>query len=285
VTIATGYALAAMVCYGLADYIFKRSAQAGVPAHLFLVAQAWCFFPMTFGYALLTQRLVIALPVLWGLLAGLFVYIGLYYFLRSLVAGLVSITAPIFRLNFIVTAFLAIVLLREPLTMAKLIGFLLALIAVWLLLGALDRGYSLTHKVTQRSLIQVSIATVAFGASNFFHKMGVEQGILPETMVAMQAAAFCPLATLFAWWAEGQLPPPVSTWRHALPSAIVLLFATLFLLHSLALGPASVLVPIAQMGFVVPAALGIAVLGEQLTLRKVAGLAAAVAALGALAMA
>ena len=48
-------------------------------------------------------------------------------------------------------------------------------------------------------------------------------------------------------------------------------------------GQASVLVPIAQMGFIVAALLGIFVLGERVTLRKAAGLAAALAALTALA--
>jgi multidrug transporter EmrE-like cation transporter len=46
-----------------------------------------------------------------------------------------------------------------------------------------------------------------------------------------------------------------------------------------------VLVPIAQMGFVVTAVLGVAVLREPVTARKVAGLVAATAALAALAFA
>jgi multidrug transporter EmrE-like cation transporter len=44
-----------------------------------------------------------------------------------------------------------------------------------------------------------------------------------------------------------------------------------------------VLVPITQMGFVVTAALGIALLGEPVTVRKTVGLVAAVGALAALA--
>jgi uncharacterized membrane protein len=55
------------------------------------------------------------------------------------------------------------------------------------------------------------------------------------------------------------------------------------MLHGLTEGPASVLVPIAQMGFIVTAALGVLVLHERMTARKGAGLAAALAALAALA--
>ena len=41
-------------------------------------------------------------------LAGLVIFVGFYYFLRALATASVSIVAPIFRLNFIVTAALAL---------------------------------------------------------------------------------------------------------------------------------------------------------------------------------
>jgi transporter family protein len=82
---------------------------------------------------------------------------------------------------------------------------------------------------------------------------------------------------------DGRIAPPAAMWQHAAAAAVVLIFAFLFMLHAIALGPASVLVPIAQMGFVVSAALGILVLGEPMTARKGAGLAAALATLGVMA--
>jgi len=62
-----------------------------------------------------------------------------------------------------------------------------------------------------------------------------------------------------------------------------LLGATICLLRSVASGEASVLVPIAQMGFVVAALLGIFILRERVAGRKVIGLAVGLAALLALA--
>jgi transporter family protein len=58
--------------------------------------------------------------------------------------------------------------------------------------------------------------------------------------------------------------------------------AFLLMLYGHTLGPASVLVPITQMGFVVTAALGVVLLGEPVTARKMVGLAAALSALAAL---
>ena len=70
----------------------------------------------------------------------------------------------------------------------------------------------------------------------------------------------------------------------ATAGAVVGAFGFIFMMRGLALGDASVVVPIAQMGLVVSAGLGVLMLGERLTGRKLAGLVAAVAALAMLAM-
>ena len=75
------------------------------------MAQAWFFLPLVILYALATRTLALDPAALWGSLAGAFIFIGFYYFIRSLATGSVSTNASIFRLNFIVTAFLAIALL------------------------------------------------------------------------------------------------------------------------------------------------------------------------------
>src|SRR5580700_4747811 len=102
------YAVIAMACYGVSDFIYKQAAAAGIRADHFLMAQGWCFCPLVILYALATHTLVPDPAALWGSLAGAFIFIGFYYFIRSLATGSVSTNASIFRLNFIVTAFLAI---------------------------------------------------------------------------------------------------------------------------------------------------------------------------------
>ena len=275
----TGYAFAALVCYGLGDFIYKRATTAGIKPHHFLMGQAWCFCPAVFLYAWATGTLVVGPPAAWGALAGVLIFVAFYNFLRSLAAGSVSINAPIFRLNFVITAILAIAILGEPLRPAMPVALALALAATWLLLGGLDRR----TKIDRGSLVSVLIATVALGAANFFHTLGLRHGSSPETMLAAQAAVFVTLSTVFVRVVDGKIAPPAATWSHAAAAAGVLICAFLFMLHAITRGPASVLVPIAQMGFVVTAALGILVLGEPITTRKAGGLAAALASLAVLA--
>jgi len=274
------YAVVAMVCYGVSDFVYKRAAGEGIRANHFLMVQAWFFCPLVILYALVTRSLVPDWAALWGSLAGAFVFVGFYFFIRSLASGSVSTNASIFRLNFVVTALLAIVWLGETVTLAKITGLALALAATWLLLGAPGptRGDS-----TRQSLIEVGIATLAFGASNFFRTVGLRHGAVPETLAVAQAALFMPLATAVVYVGERSLRPPPTAFKYGAIAAVVLLGATVCLLRSVARGQASALVPITQMGFVVAALLGIVVLREPVSLRKGVGLEAAMAALAALA--
>jgi transporter family protein len=277
------YAMAAMACYGVSDFIYKQAAAAGIRADHFLMAQGWCFCPLVILYALATHTLVPDPAALWGSLAGAFIFIGFYCFIRSLATGSVSTNASIFRLNFIVTAFLAIALLGEPLSPGKIAGLALALLATWLLLGDGAASPRAPNDVRRRSLAEVAVATLAFGASNFFHTVGLRHGAVPETLAVAQAALFMPLATIVVYFADRKVLLPWVTFKYSAAAAIVLLGATIFLLRSVAGGQASVLVPITQMGFIVAALLGIFALRERVTLRKAIGLASALAALGMLA--
>ncbi len=73
------------------------------------------------------------------------------------------------------------------------------------------------------------------------------------------------------------------TFKYGAAAAVVLLGATISLLRGVAGGQASVLVSIAQMGFIVAALLGILILREPVTVRKAIGLVSALAALAVLA--
>src|SRR5215470_14240912 len=273
------YALAAMLCFGLADLIYKRASAIGVPAHHLMMLQAWCFGPSILAYAWLTHTLQLEWSAVWGALAGLFSYVGFLNFARSLRTGSISVVVPIFRLNFAFTALLAIALLGESVSITKCGGLLLALLAVWLLLGG-----PVSDRPTDRTaLVQVAIAVVTVGASNLFYKIGLRAGAPPETLLVAQAVAFNACALSYTLFADGALRPTKYAWQYPALAAVVLLFAFMLLLHSLVIGEASVFVPVAQMGFVVTAAVGILALGEPLTARKAGGLAAALGALALLA--
>src|SRR4051812_22206096 len=271
-----------MLSYGAADLVYKRAATAGVKPHHFLMVQAWMFAPAMVAYALVTGALHVVPAAGWGMAAGLCVFYGLYNFSRSLRDGAVSVNAPIFRLNFTLTVALAVVVLGEPLDTMKIAGLALALLAVWLLLGG--PGSAETPGVSRASLVRVILATIAMGIANFCYKLGVMYGATPATMVVAQASVFFPLASIFGYLPERKFNPPAATWPYAACAALLLGVAFMLLATSLVSGQASVLVPVAQMGFVITAAAGILVLGEPTNARRIVGLVIAVGALVCLAV-
>src|SRR5688572_10080587 len=142
-----------MLALGLVDLVYQRGTAAGVQAHHFLMLQGWFFLPAVVLYGLATGTFDPAPYMLWGMTAGLFVFVALYHFARALKSGAVSVIAPVFRLSFTVTTALAVVLLGEPLTAWKLAGLAFALAAVWLLLGA-GVGSAATRGAVRSALLR-----------------------------------------------------------------------------------------------------------------------------------
>jgi uncharacterized membrane protein len=225
------------------------------------MVQSWVFTPAVALYGLLTGSLTFVAGTLWGGLAGLFILVGFYNFAHSLKSGSVSINAPVFRLSFVITAALAVLLLGEPLTPHKIAGIALALTAAWLVL----------------------VATAAVGIGNFIYTYGLRAGATPASLIVAQGIVVVTLATAFVATMDRRIQPSRAALRYAPMAAIVLASAFVFLVESLARGEASVVVPIAQMGFGVTALLGFLFLREPFTARKGAGLVVALAAMASLA--
>jgi uncharacterized membrane protein len=280
---SVAYALGALLLYGLADFVYKRAATAGAQPHRFLMVQTWFFSSLALAYGLATGTLVFGPGAAWGAAAGVLVVVGYYNFAWSLRHGSVSTNATIFRLSFAVTAALAVLILGEPLTAAKLAGLALALLAVWLMLAAPGSATRPAEPGSRASLARVLLATLAVGVASFTYKLGLRAGAAPIALVVAQGAVAVTLATGFAARIDGSVRPSRAALAHAPVAAVLLVVAFVFLAKGLQGGEASVIVPIAQMGFVVTALLGFVLLREPFTARKGAGLAAAVAALASLA--
>ncbi len=242
------YALGAMLLFGIGDLVYKRGAAAGAQPHHFLMVQSWVFMPTVASYGLFTGSLKFSpAAALWGGLAGVFALTGFYNFAHSLKSGLISINAPVFRLSFVITAALAVLLLSEPLTPYKIAGIALALAAVWLLLGA-PAADPAGRRESRSSLVRVLVATAAVGIGNLIYKYGLRAGATPASLIVAQSVVFVTLATAFVGAVDRRIRPSGAALRYAPRAAIALAFAFAFMVESLARGEASVVVPIAQMG-------------------------------------
>ena len=278
-----GYAMGALLFFGMGDLIYKRGGAAGAQPHQLLMVQSWVFTPTVALYGLSTGTLTFVPGTAWGALAGLFVMIGFYNFAHSLKSGSISVNAPIFRLSFVITATLAVLLLGEPLGFFKVGGIALALAAAWLLLGAPAGDDAVRRHESRSSLPRVLLATLSIGIGNVVYKFGLRAGATPASLVVAQALVVVTLSTALAAVKDRRIRSSAVVLRYAAAAAVVLAVAFTFLVEGLARGDASVVVPVAQMGFGVTALLGFLFMREQFTARKGAGLIVALAALGSFA--
>ena len=121
--------------------------------------------------------------------------------------------------------------------------------------------------------------------TNFLFKLGLVSGATPATVLVAQAGGIFTIATVASIVTDRglKLTPGVSRWGPT--AGILLTLAFTCLLHGLSLGEASIVVPIAQFGFVVAAIIGFVFFKEAITKRKILGLLCASGAVLLLAVA
>ncbi|MCC7105066.1 MAG: DMT family transporter [Chloroflexi bacterium] len=269
-------ALGAMVLAGVSDTLYKRAQLHGTRPASFFVMQAVVFLPACLLIALLTGTLVLTPAALQlGVPAGLFLFGGQVLFLRSLQHGDATINVPIYKLSFVVTATVAVLLFGERLTVVRILAIGLAVVGVLVLAGGESAR---SHRLDRQGLGLLLLATVFFGLFQACYKGGMLAGAPPYTFLTVQAATFLVLAAA-ASYREDRLHPTWAAVLHAPICGALLTAGYGLLLLSLQQGDATISIPIAQLSFVVTSLLAVLVLGEQMTGRKVAGTLAAVLAI------
>ncbi len=250
-----------MVIQSFADCVYKRSQIKGAIPETFLVYQSYAF-------ALTAFLLVLGLGVFPTTLTawkyappcGLIAFSAYYCFLRSLKGGQVSVNTMIFRLSFVLTAFLAALFLKEVVTLRKLSGLAVATLAVLSLtvLPALLQGTT-SQKTTEsaersKSLVFALSAMVCLGVLSFLYKLAAGEGVAAPSLIFIQSTVFSPAAMIYAALRRRFVWHPVTV-AHGLGAGVLLSLALTFLVAALTQGDAGIMVPINQMSFVLTAAL------------------------------
>jgi uncharacterized membrane protein len=266
-----------MVLLGTGDVLYRRATAFEMTPASFMTVQSWFFGPTALVLAIATGTLRWTPAILVGLVCGALSFCASYSFLRSLQApgAQVGVNAPIYRLNLVVTAALAIAILGERLTWAKAAGLSLAVAAVLLLAEASPRRL----RARPGGLGWALAASAAFGVLNFVYKVGVVLGAPPPLLIFAQFCALTTIATSYATWGEGGLRLTRTIWVHAPVCGVLNSSGRILLLWGLRTGEASAAVPVSQMSFVFTFLLAAPLFGERVTLRKTLGIAAAALAI------
>jgi drug/metabolite transporter (DMT)-like permease len=282
-SLAITLAFIALLVGGVADFLYRIAQDKGISSGVFLFWQSIIFSAILWIYALITGE-VAKLDLfthMVGLPAGAMGFAALTLFIISVKTGDISVNAPIFRLNFVITSAGAMILLGEPVLPLRVLGVVLALLSVFFFAELTSLK---VIKNPSRSLVLVSTASIIFGFVGILIKYGLENDIDPIPLLLSQTIAFQIAATINVIVQKSWRPNRATILYSPLVAILQLIWASLTL-FALNIADASVIYPIIQLSFIVTAILGFILLKEKLNRSKSIGIIFAITTVGVLSIA
>jgi len=270
VSVSAQLILLALLCTGYSDFLYKKAQSSGVSVAKFMTMQSAAFITVQivcciiFGFQFSRDLIVL------GLMGGMFAFVSFGLLYRSMRDGDASVNATIFRMGFIFTSGICEGMFGEAVAFDKMIGSAGAIGAIALI--------SLAPGARWSRLSFPILAAVAFGFLRFLHRSAGLMGVSPWSLLLVQSIVF-QVCTQVARRGD-----PMKGIRQMAPETLFYAPACGFLLASAAIacilafrtGEASVLAPVAQLGFLVTTPMAVFALNERFDVRKALGLALAV---------
>ncbi len=266
---AIGFALISLLFAGINDVVFKRYSRKQRSRGMFVVGVGivWGVLQLL-ALAQQGQQLDAGLPTLgFGAAAGVMVTLSNLLLLESLAHLDVSLGSTIYRLNTVGVVVLSFIFLGEPMDPVKLFGIGFAVVAVLYLYR--DRpAHSEVHIVSLFFWVAVSASALRAGFGVTF-KAGLSQGAHAPTMMLIAAASWIVGGLCYARLREQRVRITRKKLAYAALSGVLVFFIVNSLALALERGEASVVVPIANLSFVVALALSVATGMERFTMKKI----------------
>lgn len=281
---AVAFALLSLACAGVTDVVFKRYSAADRSRGLYVlgIGVAWTLLQSAIVGATGHGLELDAQTLGFGLAAGLLVALSNTLLIESLTHIDVGLGSTIYRLNTIGVVVLAVVLLDEPLTAIKLVGVILGVAAIVLLF---ERRHAhaearATFRIFFAMVVLASLLRACFGVLS---RQAALRDVDLQAMLLVNAPVWILVGALYAWRRGERIHVNAATLKYAAASGALICGVANFLMLAVARGEASIVVPIANMSFLVALLISAALGMERLTGRKMVAMGLAVAAIVVLA--
>ncbi len=266
---AIGFALVSLLFAGINDVVFKRYARKERSRGMFVVGIGivWGTLQLL-ALAMQGQHLSATLPTLgFGVAAGVMVTLSNLLLLESLAHLDVSLGSTIYRLNTVGVVILAFVFLGESMNFVKLLGIGFGVIAALYLYR--DRPAQIeVHVLSLFFWVAVSASLLRAGFGVTF-KAGLSQGAHAPTMMLIGAASWIIGGFCYARLRERRVRITRKKLGYSAVSGVLVFLIVNSLILALERGEASVVVPIANLGFIIALALSVAMRMERFTINKI----------------
>lgn len=270
------YALLSLFFAGLNDLLFKRySAKARSRGMMiFTIGLVWAALQLTLMLGSAASFEVDGVTVAYGLAAGLALTLSNLLLIESLTHIEVSLGSTIYRLNTLGVVVLSVLLLQESLGLYKVAGIASGVCAILLLLQAPGVGVDLRlHRRFVGLAILASLLRALYGVTT---KAALNQGGDGDLLMLIAALCWIVGGAAYAVMREGRFRLSGKKLVYGAVSGLLVTLIVNFLVAAVALGEASVVIPIANLSFVAALLLSVALGWERLTARKLSAVACAV---------
>ena len=282
------FALLSLFSAGLLDVVYKRYSRKDRSrgTYIFGIGVVW-FVLQTVTLIVSGESLVVDFPsVHYGLFAGLCLTLSNLLLLESLTHINISLGSTVYRLNTIGVVVMAFLFLGEDIGSVKLLGVGFGIVAVGLLYKPAPD--SMTTKNNNHFLL---FFFLAIAASLFRAGYGVitRGGILshadPQTMLLICSLCWVFGGALYARMREGRFRLTRKKAGYALVSGGLVFLVVAFLMLAVKYGEASIVIPVANMSFVMAMIISVVLQYETFSFRKGAAMVVACFAITALTLA
>jgi drug/metabolite transporter (DMT)-like permease len=282
------FALLSLVFAGVLDVVYKRYSRKDRSrgTYVFGIGVVWAVLQCA-TIAISDETLVVdATSIGYGIFAGLFLTLSNILLLESLTHIDISLGSTVYRLNTIGVVAMAYLFLGEDLGGVKLAGIGLGIVAVGLLYQPDTGEVDQEHRQHFLPFFLMAVVASLFRASyGVITRGGILHQADPQTMLLLCAISWIIGGALYARLREGRFKLTSKKISYALITGILVFLVVDFLMLAVKYGEASVVIPIANMSFIMAMALSVALRFEPLSSRKVAAMVVACLAIAALTVA
>lgn len=267
------FALSCCFCTAINDLVFRLYARKSRSrgAYVLIIGIIWTIAFLVF---LKLDFTAWKLTLFWGIISGLFSVVANILLIEGMSHNDAGICATIYRLNLILVALGAFILLGETITFMKVLGISFAIVAIFMFfLDAPHGGHSGKAKL---GLILVGVATLLRAGMGLSYKYAFTAGADRNSILVLNGVLWIIGGAVYLIYREKHLGEKFGqkSWRYGIISGLLVCGIIYFMALALQRGDAAVVLPLAQMSFIATFGLGILFLKEKLSRKKALGILA-----------
>ncbi|WP_275099994.1 DMT family transporter [Sedimenticola hydrogenitrophicus] len=267
------FALLSMLFAGINDVIFKKYAMKNRSRGMYVLGVGFTWAILQILYSSFSEILFSfdILTIKYGLLAGVILAVANISLIEGLTHIDVSLGSTVYRLNTVGVVILSFVFLSERIEPIKLVGITFGIISV-LLLYKSNNGKKANHtaKIFFWLVVLASLFRAAYGVVSKVALLGSAD---KNTIILLASLCWVVGGAFYAKYVEKRF---TVTPQKALYSAVsgVLVFCIVnFLILGLKVAQASIVVPIANMSFIIALLISVLIGTEKMNFKKIVAVA------------